>query len=611
MGNMRHGSMPSGRPGGRPGGGPPMPHEKVKLKNAKGTLKRLITYMTAYKFQLVTTFILSAVVSIISILTTRLNGIAIDECIASFNLKALGILCIIILVMHLLSALSTYFIHSNMIKVSQNTSATIRRDLFGVLQKLPLKYFDNTSSGDIMSRLTNDVDNINQTLSQSVAQLLSGVINILGTLIAMLILSPVLTLISLTTVPLMLIITRSVMKFTSKYFRRQQKELGEINGFVEEMVSGQKAIILFRREEDVKTKFGKINKRLRTSGQVAQALSGVMGPIMNLINNITYLIVAVVGGYMILKGTGITAGIIFSFLLYTKNFSRPINEIANLLNTMQSALAGAERVFEVMDEKQETDCDNASILSAPEGNISLNNVTFSYIPGKPVLKNATFDAKPGQTVAIVGPTGAGKTTIISLLSRFYDIDSGSITIDGKNIYEITRDSLRGSIGMVLQDTYLFSESVFDNIKYGRPSATDEEVIEAAKKAGAHSFISQLENGYDSILSDNGQDLSQGQRQLLAIARAMLSKPPVLILDEATSSIDTRTELKIQQALSVLMEGRTNFVIAHRLSTIKNADVILVIDGGEIVERGNHDELIAKNGFYANLYNSQFRSGLAL
>ncbi len=611
MGNMRQGPMGGGRPGGRPGGGPPMPHEKVSLKNARGTLKRLLTYIGAYKMQIFAAFILSAVVSVISILTTRLNGVAIDDYIAKHNLKSLGILCIIILCLHLISALSTYFIHSNMIKVSQNTSATIRRDLFGVLQKLPLKFFDNTSSGDIMSRLTNDVDNINQTLSQSVAQLISGVINIIGTLIAMLLLSPTLTLVSLVTVPLMLVITRSVMKFTSRYFRRQQKELGEINGYVEEMVSGQKAIILFSQEENVKNKFGKINKRLRKSGQVAQALSGVMGPIMNLINNITYLIVAVVGGYMILKDMGVTPGIVFSFLLYTKNFSRPINEIANLLNTMQSALAGAERVFEVMDEKQEKDAEGAVSLENPEGNISLNNVTFSYIPGKPVLKNATFDACPGQTVAIVGPTGAGKTTIISLLSRFYDIDSGSITIDGKNIYELTHDSLRGSIGMVLQDTYLFSESVFDNIKYGRPTATDEEVIEAAKKAGAHSFITQLENGYDTILSDNGQDLSQGQRQLLAIARAMLAKPPVLILDEATSSIDTRTELKIQQALSVLMEGRTNFVIAHRLSTIRNADVILVIDRGEIVERGNHDELIAKNGFYANLYNSQFRSGLAI
>lgn len=609
MGNMRRGP---GMPGGRPGGhGPNMFHEKVSLKDATGTLKRLVGYMNEFKMKLFAALFLSVVVSVISIVTTRLNGVAIDEFIALSNIKGLAIICVIILSLHLISALSTYFIHSNMIKLSQNTSAALRRDLFAVLQKLPLKYFDNTSSGDIMSRLTNDVDNINITLSQSVAQLISGVINIVGTLIAMVILSPVLTAVSLVTVPIMLVITRTVMRFTSRYFRRQQKELGEINGYVEEMVSGQKAVILFRQEEKVKNRFNKINKQLRKSGQTAQALSGMMGPIMNLINNITYLIVAVVGGYLILKGSGITAGVVFSFLLYTKNFSRPINEIANLLNTMQSALAGAERVFEVMDEQQEIDKNGALDIENPSGNISVDNVTFSYDYGKPVLKNATFNATPGQTVAIVGPTGAGKTTIISLLTRFYDIDSGSITIDGKNIYDLTRDSLRGSIGMVLQDTYLFSESVFDNIRYGRPTATDEEVILAAKESGAHSFIVRLENGYDTILSDNGQDLSQGQRQLIAIARAMLAKPPILILDEATSSIDTRTELKIQQALKTLMEGRTNFVIAHRLSTIRNADIILVIDDGEIVERGNHDELISAGGFYANLYNSQFRSGLAI
>lgn len=609
MGNMRRGP---GMPGGRPGGhGPNMFHEKVSLKDATGTLKRLVGYMNEFKMKLFAALFLSVIVSIISIVTTRLNGVAIDKFIALNNIKGLAIICVIILSLHLISALSTYFIHSNMIKLSQNTSAALRRDLFAVLQKLPLKYFDNTSSGDIMSRLTNDVDNINITLSQSVAQLISGVINIVGTLIAMVILSPVLTAVSLVTVPIMLVITRTVMRFTSRYFRRQQKELGEINGYVEEMVSGQKAVILFRQEEKVKNRFNKINKQLRKSGQTAQALSGMMGPIMNLINNITYLIVAVVGGYLILKGSGITAGVVFSFLLYTKNFSRPINEIANLLNTMQSALAGAERVFEVMDEQQEIDKNAALDIENPSGNISVDNVTFSYDYGKPVLKNATFNATPGQTVAIVGPTGAGKTTIISLLTRFYDIDSGSITIDGKNIYDLTRDSLRGSIGMVLQDTYLFSESVFDNIRYGRPTATDEEVILAAKESGAHSFIVRLENGYDTVLSDNGQDLSQGQRQLIAIARAMLAKPPILILDEATSSIDTRTELKIQQALKTLMEGRTNFVIAHRLSTIRNADIILVIDDGEIVERGNHDELISAGGFYANLYNSQFRSGLAI
>ena len=376
------------------------------------------------------------------------------------------------------------------------------------------------------------------------------------------------------------------------------------------MVSGQKAVILFGREETVKKNFGEINDRLKTSLAMAQSFSGVMGPIMNLINNITYLIVAAFGGYMIVAGYGITPGIVFTFLLYMKNFSRPINEIANLFNTLQSALAGAERVFEVMDETPEQDTEGAREITQTRGEIALNDVTFSYIKGKPVLKHATFEAMPGQTIAIVGPTGAGKTTIISLLTRFYDIDSGSVTLDGVSTDKITRESLRRQIGMVLQDTYLFSETVMDNIRYGRPDATDDEVVDAAKMANCHSFITQLEEGYNTVLSDNGQDLSQGQRQLIAIARAMLAKPSILILDEATSSIDTRTELEIQKALAVLMRGRTNFVIAHRLSTIREADVILVVDGGEIIERGTHGELLARNGFYANLYNSQFRTGLA-
>ncbi len=604
MGNFRRG------PGGRHGG-PGMKHEKVKLKNAKGTLKRLVGYMKPYRLNLLISFILSAATSVFGILGTRLNGIAIDDCITAFDIKKLAVICGIILSVQIISALCTYFIHSNMIKVSQNTSATIRTDLFSSVLKLPLKYFDSTSGGDLMSRLTNDVDNINMTLSQSVAQLISGVINIVGTLIAMLLISPSLTVLVLLTIPLMLIITRSVMKFTSKYFRSQQKELGTLNGFVEEMISGQKAIILFGQEENNINSFKKINERLRISSQLSQGLSGVIGPIMNMINNISYLAIAVVGGYMIVSGSNITPGIIFTFLIYSKNFSRPINEIANIINTLQSALAGAERVFEVMDEEKETDLAEAKAIINPRGEISFKNVTFSYTENKPVLKNALFDAKPGQTIAIVGPTGAGKTTIISLLTRFYHVDSGEITFDGKNIEELTADSLRGNVGMVLQDTYLFSESVLDNIRYGNLTASREEVIEAAKKAGAHSFIVQLENGYDTILSDNGNDLSQGQRQLIAIARAMLSRPQVLILDEATSSIDTRTEQKIQEALKVLTKGCTSFVIAHRLSTIKNADVILVIDKGEIVERGTHDELIDKNGFYANLYNSQFKTGLAI
>lgn len=615
---------------GSMGGGPRGPHqpmEKVKLKNAKGTLRRLINYMGNATLPLIIVFILSIITTVIGVVGTRLNGIAIDEIssidtvsffsesaqnAAAFSVLAgLAKICTIIIIIYVISAIGTYFTNRIMVRVAQGTTTRIRSDLFSSLQKLPLKYFDTHSSGDLMSRLTNDVDNINTTLSQSVAQLISGVIMILGMLVAMIIASPVLTLISVLTVPIMFLFTKFISKFTRRYFKSQQKELGALNGYVEEMVSGQKAVILFGREQHVKNEFSEINLRLQKSAMYSQAISGVMGPCMNMLNNITYLIVAAAGGYLIVKNVNaLTVGTVFTFLMYMKNFSRPINEIANLFNTIQSALAGAERVFEVMDENKEQDAENALELTDCSGNIKADDVMFSYIEGKPVLKHASFDVKSGQTVAIVGPTGAGKTTIISLLTRFYDIDSGLITIDGTPIEQFQRDSLRRNIGMVLQDMFLFSESVMDNIRYGDVTASDEEVYEAAKLSGAHKFITQLENGYDTILSDNGQDLSQGQRQLLAIARVMLSKPKILILDEATSSIDTRTERDIQKALEHIMEGRTNFVIAHRLSTIKNADIIMVIDGGEIVERGTHSELLEKNGVYAELYNSQFRTGLA-
>lgn len=374
------------------------------------------------------------------------------------------------------------------------------------------------------------------------------------------------------------------------------------------MVSGQKVVLLFSEEEKVKLEFSEINERLTKSAIFAQGVSSFMGPINNFINNISYLIISVVGGYLILKGSAITVGIVFSFLLYMRNFTRPINEIMNLFNTIQSALAGAERVFEVIDEEKENDKDDAIDIDNIEGHVELKDVTFSYTNGKEILKNVSLEAKKGEVIAIVGPTGAGKTTIVNLLTKFYNIDSGKILIDGKNIDEITRESLRKMVAMVLQDTYLFSETVSENIRYGRLEASDEEVIEAAKMADAHHFIKQLPQGYDTVLADNGGNLSQGQRQLLAIARAILSNASILILDEATSSIDTRTEVLIQNAMLKLMEGKTTFVIAHRLSTIKNADKILALKDGKIIESGTHDEFLAKEGFYANLYNSQFKNG---
>ncbi|MBM6820007.1 ABC transporter ATP-binding protein [Clostridium saudiense] len=594
----------------RPGAGPPQLHRKKaeKIKDIKGTIKRLLGYLIEKKFNIFIVFILCFVTTLISILGTRLNGYTIDKFIETGDMKGLAFICIILVLMYLVNIFSTYYQNIVMVKISQRVSAKIRKELFTALQKLPLKYFDNNSSGDLMSRLTNDVDNINTTLSQSVTQLFSGIINVVGMLIAMLLLSPILTLIGMITVPLTFIATKTLVKKTQSFFVKQQRELGNLNGYIEEMVSGQKVVLLFSEEEKVKEEFSEINERLTKSAIIAQGVSSFMGPINNFINNISYLIISVVGGYLILKGSEITVGIVFSFLLYMRNFTRPINEIMNLFNTIQGALAGAERVFEVIDEEKEKDKDNAVNIDNIEGHVELRGVTFSYSNGKEILKNVSLEAKKGEVIAIVGPTGAGKTTIVNLLTKFYDIDSGEILIDGKNIDEITRESLRKTVAMVLQDTYLFSETVSENIRYGRLDASDEEVIEAAKMADAHHFIKQLPQGYDTVLSDNGGNLSQGQRQLLAIARAILSNASILILDEATSSIDTRTEVLIQNAMLKLMEGKTTFVIAHRLSTIRNADKILALKDGEIIESGTHDELLAKEGFYANLYNSQFKNG---
>ena len=532
----------------RPGAGPPQLHRKKaeKIKDIKGTIKRLLGYLIEKKFNIFIVFILCFVTTLISILGTRLNGYTIDKFIETGDMKGLAFICIILVLMYLVNIFSTYYQNIVMVKISQRVSAKIRKELFTALQKLPLKYFDNNSSGDLMSRLTNDVDNINTTLSQSVTQLFSGIINVVGMLIAMLLLSPILTLIGMITVPLTFIATKTLAKKTQSFFVKQQRELGNLNGYIEEMVSGQKVVLLFSEEEKVKEEFSEINERLTKSAIIAQGVSSFMGPINNFINNISYLIISVVGGYLILKGSGITVGIVFSFLLYMRNFTRPINEIMNLFNTIQSALAGAERVFEVIDEDKEKDKEESIDIDNIQGNVELRDVTFSYSNGKKILKNVSLEAKKGEVIAIVGPTGAGKTTIVNLLTKFYDIDSGEILIDGKNIDEITRESLRKTVGMVLQDTYLFSETVSENIRYGRLDASDEEVIEAAKMADAHHFIKQLPQGYDTVLSDNGGNLSQGQRQLLAIARAIYKNAPFIILDEPTAALDPIAEAEIYE-----------------------------------------------------------------
>ena len=594
-------------PGARPGGGPGGRfHQAEKIKNPKITIKRLFGYMSHKIYALIIVCILCVISTIVNVLATNYYGSIIDDYIVPHDLAGLKWICLFIAGIYFISVLATYLQNLIMVKLSQETTAEIRRHLFTNMQKLPLRFFDTHSSGDLMSRLTNDVDNINMTLSQSITQMFSGVVTIIGMLIAMMILSPALTVVALLTTPVMFLTSRFLVKKTQPFFVKQQQDLGDLNGYIEEIVSGQKAVLLFSQEETVENEFGKINQRLTKSSIMAQALSGVMGPLNNFINNMTFLIVAVVGGILALKTTGLSIGNIFVFILYMRNFTRPINEILNIFNTVQSALAGAERVFEIMDEVPEMDPEGAHDVSELDGDVILNHVKFSYDKGKTILKDACIHAKKGETVAIVGPTGAGKTTIINLLTKFYDIDSGDILIDGENLNRLTRSSLRRNISMVLQDTYLFSETVRENIRYGRLNASDEDVVSAAKTANAHGFIMQLPEGYDTVLSDNGSNLSQGQRQLLAIARAVLSNASILILDEATSSIDTRTEVQIQKAMLRLMEGKTTFVIAHRLSTIKNADQILVLNQGEIIEQGTHEALLARDGFYANLYNSQFR-----
>lgn len=597
----------------RPGRGPGMHIVKSneKLNNPKETINRLLKYIGSKKASLILIFVFCVITTLVSIFGTKLNGDIVDNYIATGNMSGLYKICMVLIAMYLAATASTFVQNRLMVSIAQKTSSDIRKDLYEKMQHLPLKYYDTHSSGDLMSRLTNDVDNINMTLSQSITQLISGVINIVGMLIAMLMLSPQLTIIGLLTIPITIMGTRTIMKYTQPLFIKKQGDLGKLNGYIEEMVSGQKAVLLFGQEENVKKEFDHINKNITKSAILADAISGCMGPINNFINNLTYLVLAVCGGVFILKGMDISVGVVFTIILYMRNFNQPINQILNISNTLQGALAGAERVFEVMDENPEIDKEESVDVDNLQGEVNLENVEFSYNNDKKILKNINLTAHKGQTIAIVGPTGSGKTTIINLLNKFYTIDSGKISIDGKNIDDITMESLRKSVSVVLQDTYLFSVSIRENLRYGNLNATDEKIEKAAKLANAHHFIMQLEDGYETVLSDNGSNLSQGQRQLLAIARAILSNSSILILDEATSSIDTRTEVAIQEAMVNLMKGKTTFIIAHRLSTIRSADKILALKDGEIIERGTHDELLKLNGFYANLYNSQFRSGLGI
>ncbi|NLW56503.1 MAG: ABC transporter ATP-binding protein [Firmicutes bacterium] len=577
-----------------------------KPKNAKAVLKRLWGYLRQHKSILLLVFFIVVVSSILDLIGPYLLGKAIDHYVIPGDFKGLFKIILLMLSIYLTAALSVLGQDYLMVGVTQKTVGNLRRDLFNKLQVLALPFFDSRPHGELMSRLTNDIDNVNNTLNTTVLAVFSSIVTLAGSLGMMFYLSPTLTLVSLLIIPLMFFLTRLITKRTRTLFLEQQSSLGELNGLIEETLSGQKVIKVFNREAECLKEFEQQNSRLRKVGARAQIFSGIIGPLMNVLNNLSFALVATAGGLLVIKGV-ISVGVVVSFISYIRFFNRPLNELANQFNMIQSALAGAERVFEILDEPAEPEDGQIRIEPARvEGEVVFDNVSFAYKKGEPVLKKINFSAKPGQVIALVGPTGAGKTTIVNLLSRFYEPESGEIFLDGTELHRIDRRSLRSCLGIVLQDTYLFADTVRENIRYGRLTATDQEVEMAARLANAEQFILRLPEGYETVLTEEGGNLSQGQRQLLAIARAILADPRILILDEATSSVDPRTEVQIQEAMLKLMEGRTSFVIAHRLSTIRNADLILVINNGEIIERGNHEELLRQKGLYFDLYNSQFR-----
>lgn len=582
------------------------PAKIEKATDPRRAIFRLWPYLTRYKKSLILVLILILATTALDLLGPYLMGRAIDQYIGNKQFAGLAQMAMLMLGVYVTNnafqALSSW----TMARVSQSALKDLRRDLFTHLQELSLKFFDTHPAGELMSRLTNDIEAINQAVSQNVIAMLGSVLSLVGFVVAMFVLNFWLALASVIVVPIMVWFTDFIAKSTRKGFRDLQKSLGEMSGVMEESISGQRVVKAFRRNEISVENFRRVNADVFKAGVFANTYAMMLMPLTNQLGNLFVIVLAGLGGWLALQGL-VSVGIIATFISYAHGFISPLRQLANIYNAIQAALAGAERVFEVLDTAPETeDGPGAFALNKVRGHVEFQAVDFSYETGHPIIKNMTLEAQPGQTIALVGPTGAGKTTITNLLTRFYDIDGGSIRIDGHDLRDIRRADLRRQLGLVLQDTFMFADTVMENIRYGRLSASDEEVIEAARLADADHFIRQLPHGYGTVLSERAANLSQGQRQMLAIARAILADPGILILDEATSSVDTRTEVRIQQALLKLMKGRTSFVIAHRLSTIRDADQVLVIKDGEIIERGKHAELLAARGFFYQLYMSQFK-----
>ena len=601
----RRGPMGHGRMGGE------------KAKDFKGTMGKLIKYMSAFKIQMLFVVIFAIGGTVFNIIGPKILGKATTEIFnglvskvsggSGMDFEKIATILLTALALYVTSALCSLVQGFLMTGVSQKTTYRLRKEISQKINRMPMNYFDTRTHGEVLSRVTNDVDTLGQSLNQSATQIITSTTTIIGVLVMMLSISPLMTLVALLILPVSLGMISFVMKHSQKYFKGQQEYLGNVNGQVEEVYSGHNIVKAFNKEKDVIEEFEKTNDKLYDSAWKSQFFSGMMMPIMQFVGNLGYVGVVILGGVLAAKKT-IEVGDIQSFIQYVRNFTQPIQQLAQVANMLQSTAAASERVFEFLEEEEEDQTvPNPVSVEGLEGNVTFEHVHFGYNEDKIIINDFSVDVKEGQKIAIVGPTGAGKTTMIKLLMRFYDVNSGAILIDGHNVKDFNRSELRQMFGMVLQDTWLFHGSIKDNIKYGKLDATDEEVIEAAKAARVHRFVQTLPGGYDMELNEEASNLSQGQKQLLTIARAILADPKILILDEATSSVDTRTEIQIQKAMDTLMKGRTSFVIAHRLSTIRDADVILVMKDGDIVEQGNHEELLAKNGFYADLYNSQFEN----